>query len=186
MPPRECKRIEVHQPARPAHDDVPSVDASDDRFRTLLLPKGRDKAKADPHPLRRVASGSANAGRFTVDARPGVFRAFGFDGHGFQLAPGVGDVMVAFMVSGRELVPLDHVGVDRFAAHAEAAAAHVSGTVCNRVGPLPGQTLPVTPWRRGRPGPPASGPVSGGSGPRSGRFRRSCSRAAAHSPARPA
>ncbi len=46
---------------------------------------------------------------------PGLFHAFGFCGHGFQLGPGVGDVMAEMMATGRELVPLDDFRIGRFA-----------------------------------------------------------------------
>lgn len=47
---------------------------------------------------------------------PGLFHAFGFCGHGFQLGPGVGDVMAEMMATGRNLVPLDPFRIDRFPA----------------------------------------------------------------------
>ncbi|WP_323039866.1 FAD-binding oxidoreductase [Gemmobacter sp.] len=46
---------------------------------------------------------------------PGLFHAFGFCGHGFQLGPGVGDVMAEMMATGRHLVPLGDFRIDRFA-----------------------------------------------------------------------
>ncbi|MDX8452291.1 FAD-binding oxidoreductase [Mesorhizobium sp. VK9D] len=45
---------------------------------------------------------------------PGLFHAFGFCGHGFQLGPGVGDAMAELMMSGRCETPLDDFRVDRF------------------------------------------------------------------------
>ncbi|WP_224543074.1 NAD(P)/FAD-dependent oxidoreductase [Mesorhizobium sp. CA16] len=46
---------------------------------------------------------------------PGLFHAFGFSGHGFQLGPGVGDAMAELMMTGRCETPLDDFRIDRFA-----------------------------------------------------------------------
>ncbi|NUS18500.1 MAG: FAD-binding oxidoreductase [Mesorhizobium sp.] len=45
---------------------------------------------------------------------PGLFHAFGFCGHGFQLGPGVGDAMAELMTTGRCETPLDDFRIDRF------------------------------------------------------------------------
>ncbi|MFS8113209.1 FAD-binding oxidoreductase [Rhizobium jaguaris] len=45
---------------------------------------------------------------------PGLFHAFGFCGHGFQLGPGVGDVMAEVMSTGRTDVFLDDFRINRF------------------------------------------------------------------------
>ncbi len=45
---------------------------------------------------------------------PGLFHAFGFCGHGFQLGPGVGDVMAEVMTTGATDVSLDDFRIDRF------------------------------------------------------------------------
>jgi len=45
---------------------------------------------------------------------PGLFHAFGFSGHGFQLGPGVGDTMAELITTGRCETPLDDFRVDRF------------------------------------------------------------------------
>ncbi|TGP95517.1 MULTISPECIES: FAD-binding oxidoreductase [unclassified Mesorhizobium] len=45
---------------------------------------------------------------------PGLFHAFGFSGHGFQLGPGVGDVMAELITTGRCETPLDDFRVNRF------------------------------------------------------------------------
>ncbi|MBZ9701577.1 MULTISPECIES: NAD(P)/FAD-dependent oxidoreductase [unclassified Mesorhizobium] len=45
---------------------------------------------------------------------PGLFHAFGFSGHGFQLGPGVGDAMAELMTSGRCETALDDFRIDRF------------------------------------------------------------------------
>ncbi len=49
---------------------------------------------------------------------PGLFHAFGFSGHGFQLGPGVGDVMAELIATGKTDTPLADFRVDRFAAPA--------------------------------------------------------------------
>ena len=46
---------------------------------------------------------------------PGLFHAFGFSGHGFQLGPGVGDAMAELITTDRCETPLDDFRVDRFA-----------------------------------------------------------------------
>ncbi|UCI10644.1 NAD(P)/FAD-dependent oxidoreductase [Mesorhizobium sp. B1-1-8] len=45
---------------------------------------------------------------------PGLFHAFGFSGHGFQLGPGVGDAMAELITTGGCETPLDDFSVDRF------------------------------------------------------------------------
>jgi sarcosine oxidase subunit beta len=45
---------------------------------------------------------------------PGLFHAFGFSGHGFQLGPGVGDAMAQLITTGRSETPLDDFRIDRF------------------------------------------------------------------------
>lgn len=45
----------------------------------------------------------------------GLFHAFGFSGGGFQLAPGVGDVLAELIATGKTDVPLDRFAPDRFA-----------------------------------------------------------------------
>ena len=46
---------------------------------------------------------------------PGLFHAFGFCGHGFQLAPGVGEVMSELIIDGATPTPLDDFAISRFA-----------------------------------------------------------------------
>ncbi|CAN7405103.1 NAD(P)/FAD-dependent oxidoreductase [Mesorhizobium sp. LjRoot246] len=46
---------------------------------------------------------------------PGLFHAFGFSGHGFQLGPGVGDAMAELITTDRCETPLDDFKVNRFA-----------------------------------------------------------------------
>lgn len=45
---------------------------------------------------------------------PGLFHAFGFCGHGFQLGPGVGDVMAELIATGRTETPLADFRIERF------------------------------------------------------------------------
>ncbi|RRI02031.1 FAD-binding oxidoreductase [Mesorhizobium tamadayense] len=45
---------------------------------------------------------------------PGLFHAFGFSGHGFQIGPGVGDAMAELIMTGRCETPLDDFRIDRF------------------------------------------------------------------------
>ncbi len=45
---------------------------------------------------------------------PGLFHAFGFSGHGFQLGPGIGAIMAELVLDGRTDIPLDAFRIDRF------------------------------------------------------------------------
>jgi sarcosine oxidase subunit beta len=45
---------------------------------------------------------------------PGLFHAFGFSGHGFQLGPGIGEIMTELILDGRSTTPLDAFRVDRW------------------------------------------------------------------------
>lgn len=45
---------------------------------------------------------------------PGLFHAFGFSGHGFQLGPGVGDAMAELIATGRCETPLEDFRINRF------------------------------------------------------------------------
>ncbi len=47
---------------------------------------------------------------------PGLFYAFGFCGHGFQLGPGVGDVMAELIATGATSTPIEPFAIDRFAS----------------------------------------------------------------------
>jgi len=49
---------------------------------------------------------------------PGLYYAFGFCGHGFQLGPGVGDVMAELIDRGATTTPIEPFGIGRFAATA--------------------------------------------------------------------
>jgi sarcosine oxidase subunit beta len=46
----------------------------------------------------------------------GLYHAFGFCGHGFQLGPGVGDVMAELIDTGRTSTPIEPFHIGRFAA----------------------------------------------------------------------
>ncbi len=48
----------------------------------------------------------------------GLFHAFGFSGHGFQLGPAVGAVLAELIVDGRSKTPIDAFDIGRFAARA--------------------------------------------------------------------
>lgn len=45
---------------------------------------------------------------------PGLFHAFGFAGGGFQLGPGVGDVLAELIVEGQTRTPIDAFSIERF------------------------------------------------------------------------
>ena len=47
---------------------------------------------------------------------PGLLHAFGFSGHGFQLAPGVGAVVADLLVAGKSETPIEAFSIRRFAA----------------------------------------------------------------------
>ena len=53
----------------------------------------------------------------------GLCHAFGFAGGGFQLGPGVGDVMAELIVQGRSSTPIDAFRIDRFLPPAFATEA---------------------------------------------------------------
>jgi sarcosine oxidase subunit beta len=45
---------------------------------------------------------------------PGLYYAFGFSGEGFQLGPGVGDVMAELIATGATSTPIDYFDIRRF------------------------------------------------------------------------
>jgi sarcosine oxidase, subunit beta len=53
----------------------------------------------------------------------GLFYAFGFCGHGFQLGPGVGDVMAELIATGATTTPIEPFHIRRFASASAAAPA---------------------------------------------------------------
>ncbi len=55
---------------------------------------------------------------------PGLWHAFGFCGHGFQLGPGVGAVLADLVLEGRTATPLDLFPITRFAAGNVTEAEH--------------------------------------------------------------
>lgn len=52
----------------------------------------------------------------------GLFYAFGFSLHGFQLGPGTGEVMAELMATGQSPVDISRLHIDRFAGRRKAAA----------------------------------------------------------------
>jgi sarcosine oxidase, subunit beta len=52
---------------------------------------------------------------------PGLFHAFGFSGHGFQLGPGIGAIMSELILDGRTDVPLAAFDIARWRAAPEVA-----------------------------------------------------------------
>ena len=48
---------------------------------------------------------------------PGLFHAFGFSGHGFQLGPAIGAIMSELVLDGHTDVPLEPFRIDRFGEH---------------------------------------------------------------------
>jgi len=52
---------------------------------------------------------------------PGLFHAFGFSGAGFQIAPGVGEVMAELVTTGATTTPIDAFSIVRFAEAATTA-----------------------------------------------------------------
>lgn len=53
---------------------------------------------------------------------PGLYYAFGFSGHGFQLGPGVGDVMAELIHTGATSTPIAQYHIGRFAEQQAKAA----------------------------------------------------------------
>ena len=53
---------------------------------------------------------------------PGLYYAFGFSGEGFQLGPGVGEVMAELIHTGATSTPIGHYHIGRFAQPAANAA----------------------------------------------------------------
>ena len=53
---------------------------------------------------------------------PGLFYAFGFSGEGFQLGPGVGEVMAELIDTGATSTPIAQYYIGRFAGSAQEAA----------------------------------------------------------------
>jgi sarcosine oxidase subunit beta len=47
-------------------------------------------------------------------ATSGLYYAFGFSGHGFQIGPGVGDVMAELIATGKTTTPIADFHIGRF------------------------------------------------------------------------
>jgi sarcosine oxidase subunit beta len=47
---------------------------------------------------------------------PGLLHAFGFSGHGFQLAPGIGAVVADLLVAAQSETPIEAFSIQCFAA----------------------------------------------------------------------
>jgi sarcosine oxidase subunit beta len=50
------------------------------------------------------------------ETHPGLYHAFGFCGHGFQLGPAVGAVLSELIVDGKSETPIDGLSIGRFRA----------------------------------------------------------------------
>ena len=59
---------------------------------------------------------------------PGLFYAFGFCGHGFQLGPAVGEVMAEMIDTGATTTPIDPFHIGRFAADPVTQGSRVANT----------------------------------------------------------
>ena len=46
---------------------------------------------------------------------PGLHYAFGFNGEGFAISPGVGETMAELMATGRTSTPIESYSIERFA-----------------------------------------------------------------------
>lgn len=60
---------------------------------------------------------------------PGLHYAFGFCGHGFQLGPGVGDVMAELIDTGTTSTPIEPFHISRFAPAPSESKARVSSRI---------------------------------------------------------
>jgi hypothetical protein len=71
--------------------------------------------------LHRSSIASWSVGQASLDAvgwsgtTPALLHAFGFSGHGLQLAPGVGAVVADLIVTGISRTPIDAFSISRFA-----------------------------------------------------------------------
>jgi sarcosine oxidase subunit beta len=57
------------------------------------------------------------------ETHPGLFHAFGFNGHGFLLGPGVGAVLTELILGGRTETDISGLGIGRFRPSRKASAA---------------------------------------------------------------
>jgi sarcosine oxidase subunit beta len=81
------------------------------RLRTIRVWSGIEGYMADDIPVMGPSA-----------KMPGLFYAFGFCGHGFQLGPGVGDVMAELIATGSSSTPIEPFHISRFATAASAIA----------------------------------------------------------------
>ena len=58
---------------------------------------------------------------------PGLVHAFGFSGHGFQLAPGVGAVVADLIAEGRTETGIEAFSIARFAGEWDAGRKALAG-----------------------------------------------------------
>jgi sarcosine oxidase, subunit beta len=76
-----------------------------DRLQVIRVWSGIESYLPDDRPIMGP-SGSTS----------GLFYAFGFCGHGFQLGPGVGEVMAELIDTGKTSIPIEPFNISRFAA----------------------------------------------------------------------
>lgn len=69
---------------------------------------------------------------------PGLFHAFGFSGHGFQLGPGVGAVLSELVLDGRTETDISALSIARFADRGSAATPSPQPRDLAHAGPHPG------------------------------------------------
>jgi len=62
------------------------------------------------------------------ETHPGLFHAFGFCGHGFQLGPAVGAVLSELIVDGKSETPIEGLSIGRFREPVDPAAASGGNT----------------------------------------------------------
>lgn len=68
------------------------------------------------------------------ETHPGLYHAFGFCGHGFQLGPAVGAVLSELIVDGKSETPIDGLSIGRFRAKPDdVAEAAPSATAADRM-----------------------------------------------------
>ncbi len=59
---------------------------------------------------------------------PGLIHGFGFAGAGFQIGPGVGEVLAELARDGRSTTPIEAFAIERFLTPSQAAVAEVAST----------------------------------------------------------
>jgi sarcosine oxidase subunit beta len=50
---------------------------------------------------------------------PGIYHAFGFSSHGFQLGPVIGRILAELITEGHSTLPIAPFSIARFAAHGQ-------------------------------------------------------------------